>query len=353
MNAPAGLSALPENVIYPADNTYNAAKEELGRLLFWDPILSGNKDIACVSCHHPSLAFADGIQLSKGVGGTGLGMNRTGGQQVKRNSQTVLNTAFNGLTDGGEQIPEAAPMFWDSREFGLEGQAQGPILSAEEMRGTAISEEDIIDTVLSRLNSIPEYKNRFLQSFGSNQITEIEVLQAIATYERSLTANNSPFDQYMRGNTTALSGQEIRGMNVFENIGCVNCHSGPMLSDFEFHVIGVPDHPLQEDNGANNQHQFRTPSLRNIELTGPYMHNGTFANLRDVVEFYQDLGRGDADIHDDLNNDELAEEVRDIRLNNNAIDDIIAFMECLTDDSFDKSIPMSVPSGLSVGGNIN
>ena len=263
------ISALPETVQYPADNPYSQEKEELGRLLYWDPILSGTKDVACVSCHHPSLGYADGLDFSQGVGGRGLGQNRSAGVKTRRNAPTVINTAFNGIDNEGVYSPESAPMFWDNRATSLEGQALLPMLSKEEMRGEAIAEDVILDTIVQRLNAIPAYVARFEQAFGSDEINQSRILAAIATFERGIIANNSRFDQYMRGDTEALSDFEIQGMNAFIAVGCADCHSGPMFSDYELHTIGVQDNISPPDAGASNNFDFRTPTLRNLKPDGP------------------------------------------------------------------------------------
>lgn len=348
------IAGLPATVLAPSSNPSSNQKEELGRLLFFDPILSGNKDVACATCHHPSLAYADGIRRSIGVDGSGLGLTRRNGIAVDRNSPTVINTAFNGIQQNGNYDPAAAPMFWDNRANGLEEQALLPMLSMEEMRGQGIPEAAIVDTILQRLNAIPAYRNLFEQAFGSAQITETHLLAAIASYERSIIANNSPFDRYMRGEETALSNLQIEGMQTFVRVGCAECHSGPMLSDFDLHVLGVPDPNGIVDDGAEN-FRFRTPTLRNISLTAPYMHNGELRSLREVLEFYDDISGNNVDdvINDNVNPNNIAEEARDLDLDGDDIEEILAFLRSLEDQSFDKTIPTSVPSGLNVGGDIN
>ena len=347
------ISALPENVVYPNDNPYTPEKEELGRMLYWDPILSGTKEVACVSCHHPSLGYADGLDFSQGVGGNGLGPNRLGGQKTRRNAPTVINTAFNGVDNDGVYSPESAPMFWDNRAESLEGQALLPMLSKEEMRGEAIAEDFIMDTIVQRLNAIPEYLTRFEQAFGSNEINQDRILAAIATFERGIVANNSRFDQYMRGDVNAMTDFEIQGMNAFIQVGCADCHSGPMFSDYELHTIGVMDNITPPDQGATDSFDFRTPTLRNLDLTAPYMHNGIHATLEDVMEFYEEIAEGDDDQRNvNVAENELDEEMQDLDLEEDQIDAIIEFLNTLNDDSFDKTIPDSVPSGLPVGGNI-
>jgi cytochrome c peroxidase len=223
------ISALPQFAISTNHNAFTEEKKELGRKLFWDPILSGTKNVSCASCHHPELGYADGRSLSSGVDGLGLGASRRNGVLVKRNSPTILNVAFNGI---------------------------------DEMRGAIISEADIMDSVLQRLNALPAYRALFADAFGAGVISENRLAQAISIFQRSLITVNSPFDQYMRGDETALNNQEIRGMNTFLNAGCSNCHNGPMFSDYQLHTLSVPNNSLVEDDGANGRFDFRTPTCR-------------------------------------------------------------------------------------------
>lgn len=348
------ISALPETVQFPNNNPYSNAKFELGRTLFWDPVLSGPKNVACATCHHPSFGYADGRDLSLGVNGTGLGPNRRDGDLAARNAPTILNTAFNGIGVFGNYNPNAAPMFWDNRAMGLEEQAILPILSAEEMRGNEIAEAAIVDTVLQRINAIPAYRAMFSAAFGNETVDETRLAQALATFQRNIIANNSPFDEYMRGDLGALSNQQIEGMNTFIDAGCANCHSGPMFSDFELHTLSVPDHPEIGDDGATGDFDFRTPSLRNLSLTAPYMHNGVFDDLEDVLEFYDDISGGNGDSQNpNIGDNQIDQDARRLQLNRRDIDEIIAFLNALNDNDFDRSIPQNIPSGLSVGGNID
>ncbi|MEM8896040.1 MAG: cytochrome c peroxidase [Bacteroidota bacterium] len=273
---------------------------------------------------------------------------------TRRNAPTVINTAFNGITNDGTYLPSMAPMFWDNRVSSLEEQALLPILSKEEMRGEHIPEALIIDTLIQRLQAIPEYVNRFDQAFGSDQINQANMLAAIATFERGIIANNSRFDQYMRGDVSAMSTFEITGMNAFIQVGCADCHSGPMFSDYQLHTIGVRDNVSPPDEGATGNYDFRTPTLRNLNLTAPYMHNGLHGSLEQVMEFYEEVAEGDDDQRNvRVSEGQLDVEMRDLQLDDDQVDVIIAFLHTLNDDSFDKTIPVSVPSGLPVGGNIN
>lgn len=340
------LGSLPEVIIEPVDNPASPEKVALGKLLFWDPILSGNLDIACASCHHPDNGYAENIDLSLGVGGMGLSELRHNGVLIKRNAPTIINTAYNGIDETGSYNPSNTSMFWDNRAVSLEDQAMAVLLSEEEMRGPNFIEDEIINELTNRLSTIDEYVTLFTAAFGDSTISGERIVQAIASFERSIVSFNSRFDQYARGNESALNQQEIRGLNAFINSGCSGCHSGSMFSDFELHNLSVDDNAKLvvagiEDNGVNGE--FRTPSLRNVSLTAPYMHNGTVSTLREAIEFYDDLPNplGDPDISD-----------LDFDDNEESVSAIVAFLETLTDDSFDKLVPASVPSGLHPGGDI-
>jgi cytochrome c peroxidase len=331
--------------------------ESLGKLLFYDPILSGNKDVACATCHHPSLGYADGVDLSLGVNAAGLGRNRhflssTNASFAKRNSMTILNAIFNGQTSATVPNQAAAPMFWDSRVRSLELQALEPIKSNIEMRGTAYPEALALDSVVARLKNIPEYRLLFSNVFGTGEtINATNIGKAIVSFERSLTAMNSPYDRYKNGETTAMTPLQVRGMNAFQTVGCAACHSGPMFSDYQLHVLSVPDNAKStvSDNG-NVAYAFRTQSLRNVSLTAPFMHSGVFQSLDDVLRFYGRIAGGNSQ-NPNLNIRQVDPKIRDVRIQNNR-DAIVAFINALADNNFDKSVPTAVPSKLNVGGNI-
>lgn len=352
----------------------NISIADLGQLLFWDPILSGERDVACATCHHPEFGYADGRALSIGVGGVGLGPERQDLTNdditvAQRNSPTIVNTAFNGMGEDGNYDPDLAPMFWDNRLRSLEAQALRPLESFEEMRGHAFEEYLAIDSIISRIQSIPEYQNLFASAFGnSNAITASNLGIAIATFERSITATNSPFDQFRAGDENAMTQEQIRGMNRFNQIGCNDCHSGPMFSDFELHVLGVPDNNQLDfsDQGANGTYAFRTASLRNLSETAPYFHNGVGRNLQQTIRLYitarnaaNNGGNGNGgnnglSINPNVDRTQIDPEVRNLNnFNNDDIEEIIAFMEALNDPGFDRTIPSEVPSGLNPGGRID
>jgi cytochrome c peroxidase len=366
--AQARLAALPVELPAPPDNRTTRERVALGRLLFWDPILSGPKDVACATCHHPDFGYSDGRDLSIGANGVGLGGARVfraghSSRPVKRNSQTVLNVAFNGLTAGPGSVPAAAPMFWDMRVQSLEAQALEPLKALDEMRGGTYAEDRAVPAVIARVNTIAEYRRLFARAFGGNKpLNEQNLGRALAAFQRTLVAANTPFDRYMRGETTAMSPEQVRGMERFQSAGCINCHSGPMFSDFAAHVLGVPDNAKlpESDSGVNKTYAFRTASLRNLGSTAPYMHNGTFATLGEVINFYQRINRGGGrrggggtrGVNLQVSRDQIDPLARRLNLRGRGQGDLIAFLRALDDPGFDRTIPERVPSGLPVGGRL-
>ena len=353
------LGPLPETVREPADNLGDSAKVKLGKLLFFDPILSGNRDVACATCHHPSNGYAEFRDLSIGVNGVGLGSRRAFRQPnaiplVKRNAHTILNTAFNGMDTWRRYDPETAPMFWDNRTQSLEKQALEPMKALEEMRGTDYDETTILTEVVRRLRANADYRTLFSQAFSEPKpITADHIGKAIAAFERTLVTTDTRFDRYLRGDPSALSLAEREGFEVFKQVGCANCHNGPMLSDYQPHVIGVPpNRKLPElDKGFDEQFAFRTASLRNLRFTAPYMHNGQLKTLQEVLEFYEDVSVGK--VRDPaVSPDQYDPLLRDLTLRVRDMGPIISFLNTLNATDFDQSVPATVPSGLPVGGAI-
>jgi len=268
---PGGLAALPQ-VPVPQDNPQTEAKIELGKRLFFDPRMSQDFSTSCATCHVPEKAFTDALPRSRGFGG----------RTLKRNSPTVLNAAYN------------TAQFWDGRAASLDEQCKGPLLSPEEMN--MVDEKHLAD----RLNAVPEYRRDFQNVFNSAPSLD-NVARAVAAFERTLTTPDSRFDRYMHGDKSALTDQEKRGLIVFFGRGsCSECHQGANFSDNKYHNLGakpVPGNPddvgryavtrKEEDRGA-----FKTPTLRNVALTSPYMHDGSVATLEEVVEFYDRGGDG-------------------------------------------------------------
>jgi len=268
----SSYEGLPK-VSHPADNLWSKEKEELGKMLYFDPRLSGSNWISCATCHNPGLGWGDGLPRAIGNGQKELG----------RHSPTIINSGYFEL------------QFWDGRAKTLEEQAVGPIQAAVEMNQN-------MDELIDELNAIPGYVSLFKKVFESSGITPGNIGKAIATFERSVVSKNSSYDKYERGDKSAMSASAVRGIEVFFGKGkCAICHSGPGFTDSGFHNIGVKQHgPLKKDDGRFNvtkedfdKGAFKTPGLRHVSRTAPYMHDGSAATLEDVVEFY-DRG-GDVD----------------------------------------------------------
>ncbi len=354
----AVLGALPMDIADPPDNPTTPEKVGLGRLLFFDPILSGNKDVACATCHQPDFGYAEFLETSIGVNGRGVGSKRRFLEPndipfVRRNSQSILNTAFNGITNSGPYHPVSAPMFWDLRAKGLEEQALVPIRTLEEMRGHGYAEDDIVEEVVQRVAGIKEYVALFEKAFpGEGQpVNAGNMAKAIASFERTLTGGNTRFDRYMRGDSAALSASEKDGLNLFLSSGCAKCHNGPMFSDFKPHALGAPDSDNHKapDTGMDENFAFRTPTLRNLRYTAPYMHSGKFTTLKQVLEFYEDIAGGKIR-NPHVKPEQIDDLVREMTVNFKDISRIVEFINVLNDDSFDRTTPESVPSGLPPGG---
>ena len=339
------VSGLPTEIPTPATNPSRPEAVTLGRLLFWDPILSGQRDVACATCHHPDFAYSDGLDVSVGVGGRGIGPSRaqhTGALRTRRNSQTVLGTAWNGISAFASTTAERAPMFWDHRMTSLELQALEPIKSDVEMRGTTYSESTIIDEVVARLKAIPEYRDRFRLAFGDGAdggVSAVHLAQALSAFQRTLVPINSSFDRFMAGDDAAMSPAQLRGLRGFLANGCARCHSGPMFSDYQLHQLPVVARAGDPVDDGDGQRRFRTPSLRMVTRTAPYMHNGSLATLDDVLAFYDDLP---------VITDPLLEGVEPPI--GGGSKDLLLFFEALSDGEFDRQVPTAVPSGLPPGG---
>jgi cytochrome c peroxidase len=254
------LSVLPHSVPAPKDNLTTAAKVRLGKRLFFDPRLSGDNEMSCATCHLPDKAFGDGLARSPGADG----------KLLARNTPTLLNVGF------------YSTFFWDGRAASLEEQALGPIQSPDEMH------QDL-DGLVKELASVPDYVRQFDEVFG-RRITRQDIAKALAAFERTLVTRNSPFDRYLAGETSALSHRAKEGLELFMgDAGCIRCHNGPLLSDGKYYRLGVG----RDDKGRSavtkkpdDLYKFRTPSLRDVAATGPYMHDGSQATLFDVVQFY-------------------------------------------------------------------
>lgn len=368
----AGLAALPDAPIRPTQNPFNEARVKLGHMLFFDPILSGPQDVACSTCHLPDRAFTDGRQFPSGAGATGLGPDRTEPvpaplRLMPRNSPTVFNA---GVYGRGSPTPTTnGTMFWSGSAFGLEDQVLNPIAADNELRGLTYAKEVAVDSVLARLRRIPAYVSDFAQAFpevatdangsADQLLTHTTLRQALAAYIRELVTPESPFDHYMEGDDAALSSAATRGLGLFVGkAGCATCHTGPMLSDFSMHVIGggqdglgrdtTPGDDLGWGEHGGTPYSFRTPPLRFVDQTAPYLHAGTAETLRAVVEF-KNAGLS---VHGSVRSSQLDSAVKPLDLTSAEIDDLIAFLGSLSDMTTIQGplfrAPDAVHSGLTI-----
>src|SRR5262245_12104477 len=320
-----------------ANNQTTQEKIELGRLLYFDPALSGANDQSCATCHHPDLGFSDGRNSSMGFGGSGVGPDRKGGHQVRRSAPTVWNAAFN------------HKQFWDGRANDLEDQARFPITSADEMNQNP-------DELVKELKAIPEYVSLFDKAFGGggSAVTMENVTFAIADFERTIISNNSPFDRYAAGDPTAMTVEQRRGLTLFRSLKtrCFECHGFPTFANPDFKVVGVPKMPGQPDDfgrseiegGEPYKNAFKVPTLHNITLTAPYMHNSRFQTLEEVIDFYSDSSGQ----REGLQLPNLDDKIRRFKLSDQEKRDLIAFLYALTDESKKPQFPEKVPSSLPV-----
>lgn len=309
------LEVLPEKVKVPKDNPMTPAKISLGKQLYFDPRLSASGTVSCNSCHNVMLGGEDNRPNSVGVEG------KTG----NRSAPTVWNAAFQSV------------QFWDGRAATLEEQAKGPLINMVEM-GMADH-----PAVVNRVKFIPGYVEQFKKVFGgTDPVTIDNIAKAIAAYERTLVTPNSPHDRFMRGNKKAMSAAAQRGMQKFQTVGCVGCHSGPNFSGPSLPLgqgfyMKFPTFPgsqydekynLTEDLGRyevtkkeSDKNMFRVPTLRNIALTAPYFHNGAVQTLDEAVRVMAKTQLGK----------ELSEQ---------DVSDIVEFLKSLTGEFPKQTMPV-------------
>jgi cytochrome c peroxidase len=304
---PVPFGLLP--IQWPADNPYSRAKWDLGRALYYDPRLSVDNSVACASCHSPQFAFTDGQPFSAGV------RHQLGG----RSAPTVINRAYGGL------------QFWDGRALSLEEQAGGPMANPIEMGHSH-------EGVCKRLAGIKGYRSMFAAAFGTEEITIDRVSQAIATFERTVLSGNSPYDRYKAGDKKALSPQQVRGMDVFFNKAkCDACHEGINFTLNAYHNLGIGTDKPEPDPGRfavskkpEDWSAFKTPTLREIANTAPYMHDGRFRTLEEVVDFYDKGG---------IPNKNLDERMKPLHLTAADKRNLVEFMKALSGEGWQKLGP--------------
>lgn len=291
-DVPAGLKPVP----IPKDNPQTAEKIALGKQLYFDKRLSKDNTVSCASCHAPEKGFSNGERFATGVGGAKGG----------RSAPSVINSAY------------YLQQFWDGRAASLEEQALGPIANPIEM---ALSIEDAV----GRLNNIAGYKSQFQKVFGTDANPD-GIAKAIAAYERTVLSGNAPFDKYKAGDKSALSEAAERGRKLFfGKANCASCHSGANFSDNSYHNVGIGMDAKEPDKGrvvisklGGDTGAFKTPTLREIARSAPYMHDGSLKTLEDVVEYYAKGGTA---------NEWLDEEIFPLRLNAQDKADVVTFLK--------------------------
>ena len=297
----------------PKDNELTEAKIELGKQLYFDPRLSRDNTVSCATCHDPKKGWSNGDNFATGVRG----------QRGGRSAPTVINSGYSYF------------QFWDGRAIMLEGQALGPIQNPIEMDLT-------LEECVAKLNAIEGYRKQFQDVFGT-EVSAAGIAKAIASFERTVLSGNAPHDKFKAGDKSALSEAAQRGSKLFfGKANCSACHAGPNFSDFAFHNIGVgmdKDEPdvgryaetkLLGDRGA-----FKTPTLREIARTAPYMHDGSLKTLEDVVEFYNKGGNA---------NPQLDEELFPLKLTAEQKADLVTFLkEGLSSEEYPHIEPPDLP----------
>ncbi len=296
----------PAAIPFPVDNQFSAERQRLGRTLFFDPRLSGSKSISCATCHNPGFDWGDA--LPKAIG-----------QDMKpllRRTPTVLNVAWSEL------------LFWDGRAASLEQQALDPIASATEMNRP-------LDELMATLAGIPEYRELFAKAYPHERLSPKVVARALATFERTIVSGRAPFDEWVSGHESAISESAKRGFDLFNTrAACEKCHSGWNFTDDGFHDTGMPDADLgrgRELPLESMQHAFKTPTLRNVDRRGPYMHDGSLSSLEKVIAFYNRGGLA--------RRASLALEMIPLHLTVTDQADLMAFLDTLTSAGPPVEIP--------------
>lgn len=303
---------LPAQPAAPADNKPSAARVELGKMLFFDPRLSRNGNTSCASCHNPSLGWSDGLATARGFDG----------KLLERASPSIVNTGYNSIH------------MWDGRKKTLEDQATGPMEAAPEMNTD-------FEKFFAWLSSNQGYKAAFAKAYPGQPIGPETLKRAIAAFERTIVSRDSAFDRWLAGDRKAMSAQQLRGLALFNDpvkTNCVACHAAPNFTDNGFHNLGLASFGADNaDQGRFAQKKvaamkgaFKTPTLRDIERTAPYFHDGSATTLLDVVEHYAKGGVSRAN---------LSANIKPLELTKDDKEALVAFMRALSS----PQKPMSYP----------
>jgi cytochrome c peroxidase len=304
---PLGLKA-PD---VPTGNPVTDAKRDLGKALYFDKRLSADGTVSCAACHDPSRGWTDQSPVSSGIHG----------QKGGRSAPTVLNSAYMNV------------QFWDGRAKTLEEQAKGPIQNPIEMGFTH-------DACVAKLKSIKGYPGLFKRAFGDEEIDIDRVAKAIATFERTILTGDSPADKWEAGDKKAMSASAVRGRELFHGkANCAICHDGFNFSDSDFHNLGVgmnkelAKHDLgrhDQTKAEEDKGKFKTPTLRNLKYTAPYMHDGSQKTLAEVIDFYDRGGE---------KNERLDGRIKPLKLTNEERADLLAFLDALNGDPVAVKFP--------------
>ncbi|MEP3431718.1 MAG: cytochrome c peroxidase [Roseibium sp.] len=297
----------PDKIPFPDRAPYSLQIATLGKMLFYEPRLSGAQNMNCASCHNPSFGYETPVATAIGAANEPLG----------RHAPTTLNLAW------------TEKLFWDGRADSLEEQAAGPITAAVEMNGK-------FDVIVERLSAIEEYDQWFNSLFPGDGVTRETILTAIATYERTIMSGTAPFDRWVDGDDSALNASEIRGFEIFlGKANCAACHTGWNFTDNAFHDIGIATDDVGraalDDSDPGNKHAFKTPGLRNLKYRAPFMHNGSVPNMESVIAYYETGG---------VERPSRSEKIKPFSLTGEERKDLVAFLAALTAEKTETPIPV-------------
>lgn len=304
---------MPAAPPFPEGNKPTRERIELGKVLYFDPRISGDGIASCATCHNPGLGWADGRAKALGFKGKELG----------RASPTIINAGYNTI------------QMWDGRKKDLEDQATGPMVSPDEMHAD-------INLLVKWLSANPEYVTLFAKAYPGEAIDQLTLSKAIAAFERTIISTNSPFDRWLKGNPKAMTQQQIRGFRLFEDANkgnCAICHAAPNFTNNGFHNIGLASYDTADaDMGRfaikrvpSLKGAFKTPTLREIAMTAPYFHDGSSTTLYDVMRHYQRGGDTKKD---------LSPDIKPLALTEEDMLDLVAFMQALSSPPIPVTLPV-------------